>query len=81
MFVDNAVIKEFDCERKYDKFVIAGAIFEMSFKGAVCSFLESNVLNGCESCNLKYICKGIDEMVDEYIERTTVVTNSFRFDS
>jgi hypothetical protein len=81
MFVDNALIKEFNGEVKYDKFVIVGAIFEMSFKGAICSLLESNLLSDCESCNLKYICKGIDEIVEEYIERTTVVTNCFRFDS
>jgi hypothetical protein len=79
MFIDNEVIKKVHGEEKYDKFAIAAILFDVSFKGALCSLLESKVLKGCESCNLKYICSGIDEMVEDYTDRTTVVTNSFRF--
>lgn len=40
-----------------------------------------NVLKSCEGCNLKYICQGLDEIVEEYVERTSVATNSFRVES
>lgn len=81
MFIDNAVVKKLEGEEGYDKFAIAAALFEVSFKGCACSLRVSKVLSSCEGCNLKHICQGIDAMVEDYIERTTVVTNSFRFDS
>lgn len=81
MFVDNAVVKKFDGERKYDKFSLASTMFDVSFKGATCSVIESQVLKNCDSCNLKYICKKIDEIVGEYTDNTTVVTGSFNFGS
>lgn len=81
MFVDNAVVKKFEGEEKYDRFAIASTMFDVSFKGASCSVIESQVLKSCEGCNLKYLCNKIDEVVQEYTEKTSVVTNSFSFNS
>ena len=81
MFVDNAVVKKFEGEDRYDRFAIAGTLFDVSFKGASCSVIESQVLKNCEGCNLKYLCRKIDEVVKDYIEETTVVTNSFSFNN
>lgn len=79
MFVDNAVVKEFEGERRYDKFAIASTLFDVSFKGASCSFSDPQALRSCDVCNLKYLCRKIDEVVEDYTEKTTVVTNSFNF--
>ena len=79
MFVDNAVVKKFEGDERYDRFAIASTMFDVSFKGAACSVIESNVLKSCEGCNLKYLCKKIDEVVKDYAEKTTVVTDSFSF--
>jgi hypothetical protein len=79
MFVDNAVTKNFEGQERYDKFALASTMFDISFKGAVCSVIESQVLKNCDSCNLKYMCNSIDEVVEEYTKRTTVVTDSFNF--
>jgi hypothetical protein len=79
MFVDNQVVKKFEGEERYDRFSIASTLFDVSFKGASCSVIESQVLKSCEGCNLKYLCKKIDEVVDEYIEKTTVVAADFNF--
>ena len=79
MFVDNAVVKKFEGEERYDRFAIASTMFDVSFKGAACSVIESNVLTSCEGCNLKYLCGKIDEVVKDYAEKTTVVTDSFSF--
>ena len=79
MFIDNAVVKKFEGENRYDRFAIASTMFDVSFKGASCSVIESNVFKNCEGCNLRYFCNKIDEIVQEYIEKTTVVTNSFSF--
>lgn len=81
MFVDNQVVKKFEGEERYDKFAIASTLFDVSFKGASCSVIESQVLKNCEGCNLKYLCGKIDEVVEDYKEKTTVVTNSFSFNS
>ena len=79
MFVDNQVVKNFEGIEKYDKFSIASTMFDVSFKGAACSVIESQVLKNCESCNLKYLCRKIDEVVKDYVDKTTVVTESFSF--
>jgi hydrogenase maturation factor len=79
MFVDNAVVKKFEGEERYDRFAIAGTLFDVSFKGAACSVIESKILKNCEGCNLKYLCQKIDEVVEDYKEKTTVVTDSFSF--
>jgi hydrogenase maturation factor len=81
MFIDNAVVKKFEGEERYDRFAIASTLFDVSFKGASCSVIESQVLKNCEACNLKYMCRRIDEIVEEYAQKTTVVTNSFKFNS
>lgn len=79
MFVDNQVVKKFEGEEQYDRFAIASTMFAVSFKGASCSVIESKVLKDCSGCNLKFLCEKIDEVVEEYIEKTTVVTDSFKF--
>ena len=79
MFVDNQVVKKFEGEERYDKFSIASTLFDVSFKGASCSVIESQVLKSCDGCNLKYLCRKIDEVVEDYADKTTVVTDSFRF--
>ena len=81
MFVDNEVVKRFEGEDRYDRFAIASTMFDVSFRGASCSVIESNVLKSCEGCNLRYLCEKIDEVVQDYTEKTTVVTNSFSFDN
>jgi hypothetical protein len=80
MFVDNAVVKKFEGEERYDRFAIASTLFDVSFKGAKCSVIESKVLRSCEGCNLKYLCREIDEIIEDHTEKTTVVTGSFSFD-
>ncbi|MBL4935002.1 hypothetical protein JK636_04430 [Clostridium sp. YIM B02515] len=79
MFVDNAVVKKFEGGEVYDKFAIAATLFDVSFKGASCSVIESQVLKNCEGCNLKFLCRKIDEVVNDYTEKTAVVTQSFNF--
>lgn len=81
MFVDTLVVKKFEGEERYDKFAITSTILDVSFKGASCSVIESQVLKNCEVCNLKYLCGKIDEIVEEFTERTTRVTESFSFNS
>jgi hydrogenase maturation factor len=81
MFIDNAVVKKFEGEDRYDRFAIAGSLFDVSFKGASCSVIESQVLKSCEVCNLNYMCRRIDEIIEEYTKKTTVVTDSFNFNS
>jgi hypothetical protein len=81
MFIDNAVVKKFEGGERYDRFAIASTLFDVSFKGASCSVIESQVLKSCEACNLKYMCRRIDEIVEEYTKKTTVVTNSFNFNN
>jgi hypothetical protein len=79
MFIDNAIIKKVEGSEVYDKFVLASALFGISFQGASCSLLEGKVLNSCKSCNLRYICFKLDKLVEEYRDKTTQVTESFTF--
>jgi hypothetical protein len=79
MFVDNAVVKKAEGEEVYDKFAIAATLLDVSFKGASCSILESQIVSSCDGCNLKYLCGKIDEVVKDYMEKTTVVTERFSF--
>jgi hypothetical protein len=81
MFVDNQVVKRFEGEDRYDRFAIASTMFDVSFKGASCSVIESQVLKNCDGCNMKFLCKKIDEVIQEYTDKTTVVTNSFSFEN
>lgn len=48
-------------------------MFDIRFKGAVFSIIES------KNCNLKYMSKSIDEVVEEYTKRTTVAIDNFNF--
>lgn len=79
MFIDNVVRKKFEDGEKYDKFAIASTILGVSFEGAECSLIESQVLSSCQSCNLRYICRRLDEVVEDYTDKTTVVASSFNF--
>jgi len=79
MFVDNAVVKKTEGGEVYDKFAIAATLLDVSFKGAGCSILEAQIVKGCEGCNLRYLCGRVDELVKDYREKTTVVTERFRF--
>jgi hypothetical protein len=79
MFTDNAVTKKFEGEERYDRFAIASTLFDVSFKGTSCSVIESQVLKSCDGLNLKFLCRKIDEVIEEYTEKTTVVANSFSF--
>jgi hypothetical protein len=81
MFVDTSVVKKIGGEERYDRFAIASTMLDVSFKGASCSVIESQVLRSCEDCNLKYLCGRIDDFVEEFTERTTKVTESFSFNS
>ncbi|MBL4937809.1 hypothetical protein JK636_19055 [Clostridium sp. YIM B02515] len=79
MFVDNAVVKKIEGGEVYDKFAIAATLLDVSFKGASCSILEAQIVEGCDGCNLKYLCGRVDEVVKDYREKTTMVTESFSF--
>jgi len=79
MFVDNQVVKNNEGEEIYDKFALAATIMDISFKGSACSILEAGIVNNCAGCNLRFLCKKIDEVVEGYIKNTTVVTESFNF--
>ena len=79
MFFNNDVVKSFDGEEKYDKYALASILLGISFKGAECSLLEGQVISSCDNCNLKYLCRKAEEVVEEYVEKTTVVTERFNF--
>jgi hypothetical protein len=79
MFVDNEVIKKFDGEDKYDKLALASTLYDISFKGAECSALELQGMASCDSCTFKSLCERIDEVVQEFMEKTTIVKESFTF--
>lgn len=62
----------------FDKKQIALAIKNSTFDDELkCSLIEENVIKDCDSCGLKFICDGIDEVSDKYVENTTKVINSF----
>jgi len=79
MFVDNQVVKNNEGEEMYDRFAIASTLMDLSFRGSSCSILDAGIVNNCEGCNLKFLCRKVEEVVEEYIEKTTVVTESFNF--
>lgn len=65
----------------FDKKQIALAIRNSTFEDALgCSLLNDGILNKCEGCSLKYICDGIDQVVNDYVEKTTEVVNNFNFE-
>jgi len=65
----------------FDKKQIALAIRNSTFDDALkCSLLEDGILDKCLGCSLKYICDGIDQVVDNYVDKTTEVVNNFNFE-
>jgi len=65
----------------FDKKQIALAIRNSTFDDELsCSLLDEGILNECGGCSLKYICDGIDQVVDNYVEKTTEVVNNFNFE-
>ena len=65
----------------FDKKQIAIAIRNSTFDDDLkCSLLEDGILNKCEGCSLRYICDGIDQVVENYVDKTTEVVNNFNFD-
>ncbi|EHI98154.1 hypothetical protein CDLVIII_1461 [Clostridium sp. DL-VIII] len=65
----------------FDKKQIALAIRNSTLGDEMnCSLLEEGIINKCEGCNLKNICDGIDQVVDDYVEKTTAVVNNFSFE-
>lgn len=65
----------------FDKKQIALAIRNSTFDDELrCSLLDEGILNKCQGCSLKYICDGIDQVVDNYMEKTTEVVNNFNFE-
>ena len=65
----------------FDKKQIALAIRNSTFNDELrCSLLDDGILNKCEGCSLRYICDGIDQVVDSYVDKTTEVVNSFNFE-
>ncbi|NRT75143.1 hypothetical protein [Clostridium beijerinckii] len=65
----------------FDKKQIALAIRNSTFSDELkCSLLEDGILDKCLGCSLKYICDGINQVVDDYVEKTTEVVNNFNFE-
>ena len=65
----------------FDKKQIALAIRNSTFDDELrCSLLDDGILNRCEGCSLKYICDGIDDVVEDYAKKITEVVNCFSFD-
>ena len=65
MSVDNRVGKKFEREEWYDTFAMVGVMFAVSYEGAICSLLKSQVLKSCDGCNLKYLCREIDVVIQK----------------
>ena len=62
----------------YDILAIALAIRNLTYDDELkCSLMEQNIIKNCESCSLKFICEGIDALLDDYIKKTTNVVSSF----
>ncbi|OOP74674.1 hypothetical protein [Clostridium beijerinckii] len=65
----------------FDKKQIALAIRNSTFDDELrCSLLNDGILNKCEGCSLKYICDSIDQVAQNYIDKTTEVVNNFNFE-
>ena len=62
----------------YDRKEIALVIRNSTYNDELkCSLIEDKILKDCQSCSLKFICDGIDELADDYIKKTTKVVSSF----
>ena len=70
-------IKITEEEEVYDILAIALAIRNSTYDDELkCSLMEQNIIKNCESCSLKFICEGIDALLDDYIKKTTNVVSS-----
>lgn len=79
--VKNEIKIESEEGEVFDKKQIAIAIRNSTFNDDLkCSLLEEGILNKCEGCSLKYICDGIDQVVENYVDKTTEVVNNFNFE-
>ena len=66
---------------RFDKKQIALAIRNSTLEDELtCSLLEEGIIKDCQVCSLKCICEGIDEIVGDYVDKTTKVVNSFNFE-
>jgi len=66
--------------QSFDKMQVALAIRNSTYEDNLsCSLLENNVLEGCERCNLRDICRGIEEIAESYYESTAEVLEKFSF--
>ncbi|WP_087703276.1 hypothetical protein [Clostridium diolis] len=45
-----------------------------------CSLLEDEILDKCQGCSLKCICDRIDQVIEDYVEKTTEIVNDFSFE-
>lgn len=80
MVKDEIIIKSQEGD-VFDKKQIALAIRNSTFNSELrCSLLDDRILDKCQGCNLKYICDGIDEVSEDYLEKTTKVVNNFGFE-
>ena len=65
----------------FDKKQIALAIRNSTLEDELkCSLLEEGIIKDCGVCRLKCICDGIDQIVEDYVDKTTKVLNSFSFE-
>ncbi len=65
----------------FDKKQIALAIRNATLNDCLeCSLIEDGIISGCEDCSLEFICDGIDELSDDYINHTTKIVSTFNFD-
>ena len=62
----------------YDRFSIALAIRNSTYNDELkCSLMDQNIIKNCDTCSLKFICNGIDALVDDSIKKTTKVVSNF----
>jgi len=66
MIKDNIIVDP-EASKSFDKMQLALAIRNSTYEDELsCSVLENGLLKNCECCRLKFICKKIDEVVEEY---------------
>ena len=79
MIKDN-IISATEDKKGIDKMQIAIAIRNSTYGAEIgCYLLEDGVVNGCDGCNLKFICEGLEDVALDYLESTTKIINSFSF--
>jgi hypothetical protein len=65
----------------FDKKQIALAIRNSTFNDELgCSLLDDGILDKCQGCSLIYICDGINQVFENYMDKTTEVVNNFNFE-